>query len=243
MNDELEYIKNAFTQVGDNTNLEVDQLNVSCITSKNNHFSLDSDGTLTVQNLNVATGVLSYQSILDFIYPIGSIYMSVNNINPNIIFGGVWEVWANGRVPVGIDPTQTEFDTTEKMGGQKSVALTLREMPKHTHQFVGNALAPHGHSASGSTTGGDHRHNYQHVECSKSTSSGTYSVLRPYGYLGNGIVSAGEAGTGNHTHNLSIAVNQASAGTPNGNNDEVGSNQSHNNLQPYITCYMWKRTA
>ena len=44
MNDEYEYIVNAFTKEGENKNLEVNNLNVTCITSPNNTFELDSDG-------------------------------------------------------------------------------------------------------------------------------------------------------------------------------------------------------
>ena len=47
-----DYITNAFTKDGDNTNLDVNNLNVSCITSKNNKFELDSSGNLTVQSIN-----------------------------------------------------------------------------------------------------------------------------------------------------------------------------------------------
>ena len=50
---EYDYITNAFTKKGENTNLEINNLNVSCITSKNNKFELDSEGNLTVKTLNV----------------------------------------------------------------------------------------------------------------------------------------------------------------------------------------------
>lgn len=48
---ENEYIVNSFTKKGDNVNLEIDNLNVSCITSKNNNFELDSEGNLTVKSI------------------------------------------------------------------------------------------------------------------------------------------------------------------------------------------------
>ena len=41
---EYDYIVNAFTKEEDQTNLEVNQLTVGCITSKNNHFELDQNG-------------------------------------------------------------------------------------------------------------------------------------------------------------------------------------------------------
>lgn len=83
------YINDAFTREGENTNLEVNNLNVGCITSKNNKFGLDSNGNLTVNTItanNVVGAVLA-----DSIYPVGSIYLSVNSTNPGLLFGGVWE--------------------------------------------------------------------------------------------------------------------------------------------------------
>ena len=128
------------------------------------------------------------ESVLLKAYPIGSIYMSVNNINPSNLFGGTWEAWGEGRTLVGVDTTQTEFATVEKTGGEKTHKLTINEMPSHTH-------------------------NLQHTN-----------------------------GTANHTDGFWVSGDYNKIG-------EVlqtlstGGNQPHNNLQPYITCYMWKRTA
>lgn len=47
---ENDYIINAFTKEGDNTNLELNNLNVGYITSKDNRFELDSEGNLTVKS-------------------------------------------------------------------------------------------------------------------------------------------------------------------------------------------------
>ncbi|MBQ7105380.1 MAG: hypothetical protein IJN90_05940 [Bacilli bacterium] len=91
MNEEYDYIVDAFTQDGENTNLEVNNLNVECITSKNNTFSLDSEGNLVVKSITAQEGLMSQSGLLDYIYPIGSIYISVNNVNPAISFGGTWE--------------------------------------------------------------------------------------------------------------------------------------------------------
>lgn len=58
--------------------------------------------------------------LLNLIYPIGSIYMSVNSTNPSAIFGGEWQKIAKGRTLVGVDEAQTEFNTVRKIGGDKS---------------------------------------------------------------------------------------------------------------------------
>ena len=50
-------------------------------------------------------------NIVDIIYPVGSIYLSVNSVNPSTLFGGTWEAWGSGKVPVGVDTSDTDFDT------------------------------------------------------------------------------------------------------------------------------------
>lgn len=59
-------------------------------------------------------------------YPVGSIYLSVNDTNPSKWFGGTWEQIAKGRTLVGVDTSQTEFNTVKKTGGSKY-------LQKHTH--------------------------------------------------------------------------------------------------------------
>ena len=59
-------------------------------------------------------------------YPVGSIYLSVNNINPSQWFGGTWEQIAKGRTLVGVDTSDTDFNTVKKTGGSKY-------LQKHSH--------------------------------------------------------------------------------------------------------------
>lgn len=67
-------------------------------------------------------------SFIDRIYPVGSIYMTMENINPADKFGGVWSK-IEGRTLVGHDPNQTEFNQALKTGGAKTVALTHNQLP------------------------------------------------------------------------------------------------------------------
>lgn len=46
--------------------------------------------------------------------------MSVNSTNPKNLFGGTWVAWGTGRVPVGIDTSQTEFASIEKNWWRKN---------------------------------------------------------------------------------------------------------------------------
>lgn len=74
---------------------------------------------------------------VDLLYPVGSIYLSIKSKNPSEIFGGVWKRIANGRTLVGVDENDTDFSSSEKIGGEKTHKLTVAEMPKHNHNSDG----------------------------------------------------------------------------------------------------------
>lgn len=72
----------------------------------------------------------SSSKIRDFIYPIGSIYMSVNNISPATIFGGTWEQ-IEDRFLLAAGTTYTAGDT----GGEAAHTLTDAELPATSGSF------------------------------------------------------------------------------------------------------------
>lgn len=83
------------------------------------------------------TGVKTYgdsfkindKSIFDMIYPVGSIYISVNNVNPSVLFGGTWEQ-IQDRFLLGAGSTYSAGST----GGEATHTLTIDEMPGHNHE-------------------------------------------------------------------------------------------------------------
>lgn len=89
--------------------------------------------------------------LLDWVYPVGSIYMSVNSTDPGTLFGGTWVAWSVGRVPVGINPSDTDFATSQKTGGAKTVTLTAKQIPSHTHKYTDSSsiFAQENKAASG----------------------------------------------------------------------------------------------
>ena len=66
----------------------------------------------------------------DIIYPIGSIYISVNSVSPEILFGGTWEQLKD-RFLLGAGDTYA----VETTGGEATHTLTVDEMPSHSHNF------------------------------------------------------------------------------------------------------------
>jgi len=156
-----------------------------------NKFETWFEGVQTVLEGDVAGNLMTQiNNVWEQIYPVDSIYLSVNPTDPSALFGGTWEAWGSGRVPVGVDTAQTEFSTVEKIGGTKTHTLTTAEMPQHQHGVPGRYNSA-GFAAAATTR-------FAQV------TSGTTN---------NGVLTF-----------------------------NVGDDGAHNNLQPYVTCYMWKRT-
>lgn len=153
-------------------------------------------------------------ALLELIYPVGSIYMTVDkDRDPAAFLGGTWERWGQGCVPVGVsaDANDSDFGKVEQQGGERKHQLITSEMPNHKHPYQ---ISDRGY---GGTIGfSTNQGSLENVAASGSN----LSVIQPQ--LG---VSENETALGQ----LHIGY--------------TGGNQPHNNLQPYITCYMWKRTA
>jgi len=67
-------------------------------------------------------------------WPVGSVFIAIVPTSPaTLLGGGTWTAFATGRMLVGIDAGQTEFDTVEETGGEKTHTLSAAEMPVHTH--------------------------------------------------------------------------------------------------------------
>lgn len=148
------------------------------------------------RNLTI-TGTLSAGSgliSLSDVYPVGSIYINASvATNPGTLLGfGTWVAFGAGRVMVGLDAGQTEFDTAEETGGAKTHTLTISEIPAHTHNL----------GSKDSTAGDGGAFNEEFIEDPADTTNG-----------------------------------------PNVTSSSTGGGSAHNNLQPYIVVYMWKRTV
>lgn len=168
--------------------------------------------------------------IANLMYPVGSIYFSTKNENPSTFLGGSWTAWGAGRVPVGVDASQTEFSSVEKTGGEKAHTLIEKEMPKHRHQMT------HSHTDSFTIAGGgSHTHSIGYD--TDTSGGGAYASVHKAGTSGADGTSP-TSSSGHHSHTLNGGVNSYT-----GTTSWTGANAEHNNLQPYITCYMWKRVS
>ena len=130
-----------------------------------------------------------------------------------------------GRVPVGRDSSQTEFDVLGESGGAKTHTLTSAEMPSHTHtqnaHNHGISDPSHIHDVSTATGG--------HPAVTNYVNQGVFGV---FGFTPSTVNQA--SGYGRtwfaDVSQTGITINNS---TP--TNQNSGSGGAHNNLQPYIT--------
>ena len=90
------------------------------------------------------------QSILDFVYPVGSIYLSYSHVSPATLFGGTWERISNAFL-WAVDADGTIGQT----GGEKTHTLTVNELPVHTHGAVYSQNAAGDKTQAWFSTSGD----------------------------------------------------------------------------------------
>lgn len=174
----------------------------------------------------------------NLLYPVGSIYTNSSvSTNPATLLGfGTWSAFGAGRVMVGFNSGNSLFDTAEETGGSADAVLV-----SHSHTFSGStgamsANASHSHSASSSDSG------HSHTVTAYSSQSDSYNLISKYSSVSNGV------SVGTSTGYASISTSIGSANTDHthsysGTTSTNGSSATNANYQPYITVYMWKRTA
>ena len=173
----------------------------------------------------VRNAIAKYAPMLDTmkkIYPVGSIYMSTVSTNPATLFGfGTWEAMPAGHVLLA--QGKSSWGTTYNAGstgGEATHQLTVGELPTHNHNASTNNVNQNG-NIGWLQAGKDY--NFSGVFATSSKNQGAN--------VGNGESTGVWNCIFDSTHSHNVTINN------------TGSNQSHNNLQPYISVYIWKRTA
>tara|TARA_B100000497_G_scaffold126858_2_gene166916 strand:+ start:906 stop:1640 length:735 start_codon:yes stop_codon:yes gene_type:complete len=151
------------------------------------------------------------------LFPVGTIYTQAGvATNPATLLGfGTWEEYGAGKAIIGVDASNTLFDTLGETGGSAdspsvssttgSTAITIDQMPAHNHP-----------NTTVDSSGG--ALNYL-------PTSGNPNFTWGGGGLGGMYGLDSQGGGQGHTHTI------------------TNSSVTNANYQPYITVYMWKRTA
>ena len=202
------------------------------------------------------------------LFPIGSIYLSVSNTNPGTFLGGTWVAFGQGRTLIGINTSDGDFNTVEKTGGSKTKTLAVTNLPAHTHSIPalsGSAASAggHTHTFSGTTSSaGSHSHSISKaIVMVNNTSAFTINdsnfdgivasdnLPSSYGVWTTDSQKSGIiASNGAHTHTYSGTTSNSGAHTHTvstnaSTSGSSGSSTAFSTMDPYITVYMWKRTA
>ena len=158
--------------------------------------------------------------IVGISYPVGSLYFNADDgTNPGTLLGvGTWEPYAQGRVPVGKADTGTFANAGDTMGAEDHT-LTVDELAGHSHgngSLTAAASGNHVHALGGwaHTVGGGFSH---------TPGNGSHNFANQS--------NTNTSSAGAHTHNIT------------GNTSSAGGNQPHNNIQPSVVVYIWRRTA
>lgn len=154
-------------------------------------------------------------SIVDAIYPVGSIYMSVNSADPSTLFGGTWQQIQDTFL-LAAGQNYTAGDT----GGESSHTITEEELPvinlsmtlRNFHNTSNNSSVG---VMVGTGTTGSVNSNYD-IKASGESASGLNRI-------NTSGVTASDTCT-RYTHSF-------------------GGGNAMNNLPPYLAVYMWQRTA
>lgn len=212
------------------------------------YAGIESDSQLEARGYLIANGAsLSKEEYSELYAIIGTTYGSSDSNHFNLPD-------LRGRTAVGMDADDTDFNTLGKKGGEKTVTLTVDQIPSHTHTFTGTASTTsaesnsHTHTFSGTTSSnGAHGHatilnrtdDDRFVQAAPTegilTLTGTWLFEYTKQHSGNsGIVSNGA-----HTHTYSGTTSGASTThthtfKPTGTNGQTGGSKAHNNMQPYI---------
>jgi hypothetical protein len=159
------------------------------------------------------------------LFPVGAIYTAIVSTNPGTLLGfGTWSAFGAGRVMVGFDSGNALFDTAEETGGNAD-AITV----SHTHTATSTVTdAGHSHGLMGSSSTGTTRGLVEGTNRNVQGGDGTPS---------RGYVQTASTGGENLVETKTTGVTVATT------NSSTGSSGTNANYQPYITVYIWKRTA
>ena len=169
--------------------------------------------------------VSEVSGLINAIYPVGSIYMSVNNTPPSLLFGGTWEQIEDTFL-LASGSAYTAGDT----GGSADAVVVKHNHTQNPHNHTQNS---HGHLPSG---GDGRRFMSSPKGCGWSERAGSNISGSGYYYVATNSTSHNVY---NEDIGTTVATNQAATAT----NKEAGVDGTGKNMPPYLAVFMWKRTG
>ena len=181
--------------------------------------------------------MINGKSILDFFYPVGSIYTSMDSTSPETLFGGKWTQISDkflycvksATASKGTGGSTTtgaaSGNTGAASGNTGSTTLTLDQIPSHAH-----TISVATNNTGSATVTGSGVHYFNDSALAWSSGSKTFHIPNLKTWEGSNTTNSQGGGTG-HTHTL------------NSHTHTLNSHTHTQNLPPYMTCYAWYRTS
>lgn len=213
-------------------------------------------------------GGATMAEVIDNLYPVGSLYVSTLSTNPGTLIGrGTWAAFGAGRVMVGHNASDTDFDAGEETGGAKTKAIsahagtavsahagtTVADHASHTHQY--SEIVNHTHAVNITDNG------HVHAQASQTATTGAVSSWE-HGAIDTSSTAAETLNTASAVTGITATTSNPAGGVATGTTVGPSATLSHsvtqpsahtvtqpdahtdlNVVQPYIVCYFWKRTA
>ena len=171
------------------------------------------ESKIRCDNIEIKDGTGDILPIIDVIYPVGSIYMSVNEISPATLFGGTWQT-IEGKFLLGASDT---YPAGVPGGSPDAVVVS------HTHTQSKHSHTPsNGNGYMSYTSGSAER-------VKVSTSSGTR-----YAIVGKKSATSADASGLRYSDGTSSATPTINA---------TGTSGKGANMPPYLAVYIWKRIS
>lgn len=167
--------------------------------------------------------VITIPEVVNALYPVGSLYMSVDPANPSIQWPGTtWVAHAAGRALVGVGSNGEGSYNVGQQRGTETHILTAAQIPAHTH-----TVNP---PETNTSTDGNHTHN----QIVSETGGGSVIRVTKTDISGGFLAIGGIQAAGSHDHSVNI---------PEFSTGSIGGSGAHPNIQPSIGVYVWRRTA
>ena len=201
----------------DNLTIGVGQASSSDVSDE---FYIQSDATITkLEGNRNLSSLLTIGGLLDYLYPVGSIYTSMNNTNPNLLFGGTWEQIIDRFM-------YCTSGASAETGGSKNISVD--QMPQHSHMFTGNEI-------SGRVIVRPLSDGGSILEPCYYDAYGALQVKESQHTAGKGAQVAGWSDGNKPSKDIVFRA------TPSGLISNTGFGNDY--LPPYITIFAWYRTA
>ena len=196
-------------------------------------ITCDTPGLQIFRVKDTSVEVYVENELVDMIYPVGSIYMSVNSTSPSVLFGGTWQQLEDTfLLACGSTYASDGANVHTAQHGEASHTLTASESGQKNLGTI-------------TSTGGSHSHKLSSTDTKArflgTTSDGdgvTRNSIKPgtSTAVSNFLKSANSVDRYTNTNaSGSLSVSTTISGS--------SATSSHNNMPPYMAVYMWKRTA